>query len=213
MFSIASCSLRPKRQLVPLVLLQSHPWLTATSGKWKMAAKHCRMPRGRAGQGRGCDGWVCLTRAGVEGRDGSLPAETGSRQSRCPLCSEHPGLVRMRGTSLSSLRQPCQNRRPPYSAGLSWLECGSASQEPVRWVCDSRDVSARAAPTPCSSSRRQCHGSVRQLQGDFMPYEVLHSWQQNSISNLFGSCPQTLSLDTVSVIEICVLLMYGPFFV
>lgn len=156
--SFASYSLVPKCQRVPLVLLQ-RPWV----GRKKVAAKHCLMPQGRAGGGS--DGWVCLTRAGVEGRDGSLPAETGRRQCRCPFCPEHRGLVRMRGTSLSSLRQPCQNRRPPYSAGLLWLECRSASQEPIRWVCDSPDVSVRAALTSSdySGSWRQCQGNTRQL--------------------------------------------------
>lgn len=53
----------------------------------------------------------------------SLPDETGSLLSWCPLCPEQPSLVRARGNSSSCFRQCfyhlCQNRCSTYSTDKS----------------------------------------------------------------------------------------------
>lgn len=75
-----------------------------------------------------------------------------------PLCPEHPSLVRMRGISLSCLRQ-CfyhsrQDRRSPYSTdktGPHVMGIQKHSQA-IHWVCDRPDVSMRAdTPPPLTS--------------------------------------------------------------
>lgn len=98
-----------------------------------------------------------------------------------PLCPEQPSLVRMRGISLSCLRQcfyhSCQNRRSPYSTAKSGPHVMGIQEhsETVHWVCDRPDVSKRADTSP-----KQHHGGIRQLRGDFMPHMVLHRQQQNN---------------------------------
>lgn len=66
----------------PCQLYYCRPWLTATSGGRKMAAKYCWEPWEKSREGLWWMG--VFDPNGVEGRDGSLPAETGSRQNPCP---------------------------------------------------------------------------------------------------------------------------------